>query len=138
MSKTARKACPNTDIIQERLKHLRTAKDMKWREIAALPEYSGIPRGTLCSIVTQGYIPPKWYRKLGIRKDDRPRVHVTAAVSPEFKSHLMALAPDFESEADLVRHFLATMTDWNLEANAPMEFNDSARVRASSFHEKSA
>lgn len=39
------------DKLQERLLYLRTQKRLKWREIADLPEYRGVPPGTLCSIM---------------------------------------------------------------------------------------
>lgn len=66
VTKRSTAARQSSDTIQDELRRLHTVDRMTWREIAALPQYSGIPPGTLCGIVTQGYIPPKWHHQLGL------------------------------------------------------------------------
>ena len=39
---------------------------LTWRKISALPQYSPIPAGTLCRWYHTGYLPLKWYYRLGI------------------------------------------------------------------------
>jgi hypothetical protein len=101
MKKRSRRAHQNSENVQDDLKRLHTVDGLSWDEIAALPQYSGIPPGTLCGIVTQGYIPPKWGRKLGIT---RKRVRITAQVDPDTKAAVHAAAEARGiSVAELVR-----------------------------------
>lgn len=72
-NKSAQAACQNSDTLRDELNHLHGTPGTTWRDIARLPQYSGIPAGTLCAIAKTGYIPPKWHKKLGIRKEDRTR-----------------------------------------------------------------
>ena len=58
--------CHSPDIVQEELQELSDSLSLSWRDIAQLPEYKGIPPGTLCTIAKTGYIPKKWRRKLNI------------------------------------------------------------------------
>lgn len=51
----------NPDNHQDELKRLHDTQGLKWREIALLPEYSGIPPGTLCAIA-KGYPVPNIHR----------------------------------------------------------------------------
>ena len=54
------------DIVQGELYTRKRVSGLTWAEMAALPEYSPIPQGTLCAIANGADIPKKWYRKLGI------------------------------------------------------------------------
>ena len=88
------------------LEYLHDTELLSWSQIAALPEYTPIPRGTLCSIYNGYPIPEKWRETLGLppikkvkacpcgqvhvstrcpnaprserRKQYRPRIHPTA------------------------------------------------------------
>lgn len=55
------------DSVQQRLRSLHTQSSLSWREIASLPQYEGIPPGTLCAIA-KGRDPknPEYRRKLGL------------------------------------------------------------------------
>ena len=56
-----------SDSIPDQLKFLNLVQHMSWREIAKLPEFQGIPAGTLCSI-SKGFEPknPKVRVQLGL------------------------------------------------------------------------
>lgn len=56
----------NPDMVRSELLHLSVSVGMKWREIAALEQYSSIPPGTLCSIAKGAPIPKKYRKQLGV------------------------------------------------------------------------
>lgn len=55
-----------SDTVQGRLKYLHDTCALSWSKIAALDEFSPIPRGTLCSIAKTGNVPHCWKRHFGI------------------------------------------------------------------------
>lgn len=56
----------NPDIVRLELQELKRVSGKGWREIAALPQYSPIPFGTL-SAIAKGYpIPKRWHKHFGI------------------------------------------------------------------------
>lgn len=56
----------NPDTVRSELLHLSVDAGMKWREIAALEQYSSIPPGTLCSIAKGAPIPKRYRKQLGV------------------------------------------------------------------------
>jgi len=54
------------DTALRALRRRRVVDCLPWRGIAALSQYSPIPAGTLCRWYHTGYLPPKWYKRLGI------------------------------------------------------------------------
>ena len=71
--------------MSKRISSVRTAilaahrKLRNYRDVAELPEYSGIPPGTLCSIVNGDPVPDKWRKKLGLaspRSTRPPRLEI--------------------------------------------------------------
>jgi hypothetical protein len=56
----------NSDIVQERLKHLHDTEMLSFRKIAAVDDYNGIPPGTLCAIYHGEPIPIRHREALGL------------------------------------------------------------------------
>ena len=54
------------DSIKERLTVLHRANGLTFREIAALPEFTPVPAGTLCTIFKGGEVPKKWRTRFGM------------------------------------------------------------------------
>jgi hypothetical protein len=52
------------DTIQARLNRLHDSGSLSWRKIAALPDYQGIPAGTLCAIAKGREPKKKEHRKM--------------------------------------------------------------------------
>jgi len=52
--------------IRIRLQELHDSGGLSWRKIAALPEFSPLPPGTLCSWAKTGHLPRKWYHRFGL------------------------------------------------------------------------
>jgi len=74
MSNSKRTSTPITSLfvrthnsVQERLIYLRDIKGCKWRKIAEMPEFGGIPLGTLYSIYRSGVVPRKWWKALDMQ-----------------------------------------------------------------------
>lgn len=56
---TTRIVVTNCDTIANELNLLRGTSGLSWSQIAKLPRFEGIPRGTLCRIAKGGYEPQK-------------------------------------------------------------------------------
>jgi hypothetical protein len=52
------------DTVRERLRELHNTLSLSFRKIAALPEFTPIPFGTLSAIYNGYPIPKKWYARL--------------------------------------------------------------------------
>lgn len=55
----------NPDTVRERLTGLHDTQHLSWRLIAALPEFVGVPAGTLCTWSKTGYLPRKHHARFG-------------------------------------------------------------------------
>lgn len=56
----------NPDIVRLELQELKRVSGKGWREIAALPQYSPVPFGTLSAIANGYPIPKRWHKHFGI------------------------------------------------------------------------
>lgn len=54
------------DTPLERLKSLRDTSLLSFRQIADLPEFTGIPPGTLCAIYKGKSVPKRWRARFGM------------------------------------------------------------------------
>ena len=56
----------NSDTVSNEIRILHDTHGLSWRQIAALPGYSGVPPGTLCSIYHGTPIPNKHRPTVGL------------------------------------------------------------------------
>lgn len=58
--------CQDPDTLREKLKTLHDTYGLPWRRIAQMPEFLGIPAGTLCAITKGEKVPRKYEAQLGL------------------------------------------------------------------------
>lgn len=67
--KNKNKGVRTSDIVRAELKALHDTNGLSWRKIAILPQYKGIPPGTLNSIYKGADVFKIWKEKLGIKRE---------------------------------------------------------------------
>ena len=82
--------CQASDILRERLRSLHDTSGLSWRKIAEIPEFKGVPAGTLCAIAKGAKVPKKWRRRLA--PSGRKRYRIVAQVSKDVYIEVKAAA----------------------------------------------